>query len=477
VEAKAKKKLTTRFWVILSLVLMLVSMVGTYLMEGNFGANNMLEYNVTLKEIADMIRANNAATGKDIRVDFTEDEKYNFHFRVFSPKTATSETPAPGIVCAHGGDNTLELQMPFYLELARRGYVVISMDMAGHGESDAAIDGLTSGSYGMLAAVEYLMSMPNVDKDAIGLTGHSMGNLCSMNTIAVLNTPESGQRIDTWVCGDGTKYILSLTPEQAEGMTVTVNVGKHSEMDILYVGGYHFLEGELAKSIVEVFYPDFDGNTVAEGQWYGADGAVASPVAGEKLEEDAVRIYNNPNTHPGWFFSLKTVPMALDGFYAGLGVPNGVEWLTPQNQIWPVTVAFELLGLIGFFMLLFPLVKIMISLPVFRSIKGEVPSCEQMPSFKKPSQWVLSAALFIIFVAFSYYSYIKLFPLASSLFDANQYPGNIPNSIGFWSAVCGVFTIAVLCVEYFIRYPASISANISWNPGRLKVVPPIPSST
>lgn len=474
---KSKKvKVSAWFLVALSAVMMLISMIGTHLVESDFGGAKIVDYNVTLQEVAEMIRANNAETGKDIQVDFTEDSQYNFHFRVYIPKEATSDNPVPGVVCAHGGDNTLELQMPFYAELVRRGYVVISMDMAGHGRSDASIDGLTSGSYGMLAAAEYLMSLPNVDKDAIGLTGHSMGNLCSMNTIAVLNTPDSEQRIDTWVCGDGTKYILSLTPEQAQGMTVTVNVGKHSEMDILYVGGYRFLEGDLAKSIIKVFYPAFSDATVAEGQWYGSNGPLDAPAPGASLDQDAVRIFNNPNTHPGWFFSLKCTPIALSGFYAGLGVPSGSEYIAPTNQIWPLGVAFELLGLFGFFLLLFPLVKLLISLPCFRSVRGEALPRESYPVFKQWTQIIPDALLLVVFVVFSFYSYIELFPLASRLFDANAYPDNIANSIGFWTAVCGAFTLVMLIVYYLaqlllnrksgqvVRNPFSVAqvSSVSW---------------
>lgn len=119
----------------IAIILCFVSMIGSSLIQTSFGKTDVIEYNVTLSELATMIRENNQDTGRDIKVDFTEDTTSNFHFRLFVPENSSADNPVPGIVCAHGGDNTLEVQLPFYIELVRRGYVVIAMDFAGHGET------------------------------------------------------------------------------------------------------------------------------------------------------------------------------------------------------------------------------------------------------------------------------------------------------------------------------------------------------
>src|SRR5690349_1157832 len=91
---------------------------------------------------------------------------------LYVPATATAARPAPAVLVSHGYINTREMQSPFAIELARRGFVVLAMDMTGHGYSGGIVG--TDG-FGGPAALAYLRSLPFVDKARIGLEGHSMG--------------------------------------------------------------------------------------------------------------------------------------------------------------------------------------------------------------------------------------------------------------------------------------------------------------
>lgn len=304
----------------------------------------------------------------------------------------------------------------------------------------------------MLAAVEYMMSLPYVDNEQVGVTGHSMGNLCSINTLKVLNVSGSTQRVKAWVEGDGTLYAFDLTSELAEGLIMTMNVGKHSEMDVIYVGAYDFLGTENAVSMVQKFYPDFNESRVVEGQWYTKDGPIPSVAAGEKLNVDsAFRLYNNENTHPGWHFSLDATAIAIDGFYAAFGIPSGASFIEPNNQIWPVSVAFGVIGLMGFFMLLFPICALLVDTKFFAEIKRPAPDRGTLASFKDPREWIISLATLVIIVVFSYFSYTHFYPIASSFFDSSLWPASVPNAIGFWSALCGGFLILMIMVNYVAK--------------------------
>jgi cephalosporin-C deacetylase-like acetyl esterase len=48
---------------------------------------------------------------------------------LYLPKTATARTPAPGILAVHGYINSRETQSGFAIEFARRGYVVLALDL------------------------------------------------------------------------------------------------------------------------------------------------------------------------------------------------------------------------------------------------------------------------------------------------------------------------------------------------------------
>ena len=83
-----------------------------------------------------------------------------------------AQTPAPGILAVHGYINSRETQDGFAIEFARRGYVVLALDQTGHGYSDPPA---FANGFGGPDGLAYLRSLEFVDKNNIGLEGHSMG--------------------------------------------------------------------------------------------------------------------------------------------------------------------------------------------------------------------------------------------------------------------------------------------------------------
>src|ERR1700710_3066515 len=87
---------------------------------------------------------------------------------LYVPQSATAAHPAPAVLASHGYINTREMQSPFAIELARRGFVVLAMDMVGHGYSEGAVRLGPGQDLGGPAALRYLQSLPFVDKANIG---------------------------------------------------------------------------------------------------------------------------------------------------------------------------------------------------------------------------------------------------------------------------------------------------------------------
>jgi len=161
-------------------------MLGTFAMQHNWGKTRVTQKTITLSELAGMIEANNAANNKKVDITFQRSPAI-ISFTLYEPKSADGKR-VPAIVCTHGGSNTKEMQMPFYIELVRRGFVVIAFDWAGHGRTDQAVDEASGGSQGMTAMAEYLMSLKQVDETQIGITGHSWSNWGSTAAVRIENT-------------------------------------------------------------------------------------------------------------------------------------------------------------------------------------------------------------------------------------------------------------------------------------------------
>ena len=90
--------------------------------------------------------------------------------------------PLPGILCPHGhfvDNRMLEQTQKRCASLARMGAAVFAYDMVGYGESTPVdhhhSETLRLQTYNSMRAIDYLLSLGNVDPQRIGVTGESGG--------------------------------------------------------------------------------------------------------------------------------------------------------------------------------------------------------------------------------------------------------------------------------------------------------------
>ena len=163
-----KKQKSASFWVAIALILCLISSLGASMVQTSGGA---IKYH---------------------DITMVTDSGHELDALLLVPKNATRENPAPAIVTSHGWYNNREMQDLNYVEYARRGYVVISISMYGHGDSEIIPDGTwfnaENNANGLYDAVKYIARLPYVDASRIGVTGHSNGALASR--VAVMQDEE-----------------------------------------------------------------------------------------------------------------------------------------------------------------------------------------------------------------------------------------------------------------------------------------------
>ena len=90
---------------------------------------------------------------------------------IYIPDNATDETPAPVAVIMHGRSNHAHSNDTWSMELARRGYVVLSPDLQGGGESDPSVDRASQA----VTVTRYANSLSYVIPDQVNLIGYSAG--------------------------------------------------------------------------------------------------------------------------------------------------------------------------------------------------------------------------------------------------------------------------------------------------------------
>lgn len=101
---------------------------------------------------------------------------------IYVPENASDENPAPVAVIYHGRSNHAHSNDTWSMELARRGYVVLSPDLQGGGESDPSVDRALQA----VSVAEYANSLSYVQKDKLNLIGYSAGTGTVLLTYAAM---------------------------------------------------------------------------------------------------------------------------------------------------------------------------------------------------------------------------------------------------------------------------------------------------
>ncbi|MFW9788190.1 MAG: alpha/beta hydrolase [Candidatus Thorarchaeota archaeon] len=98
-------------------------------------------------------------------------------FLVYSPRSAIHVEPMPAILTIHGLTGTKEGLYAFNVELARRNFTVVSVDLPGHGDSSLGFDitNFTEMAQDAYAALRYVQTTYPSVNDSYGVLTHSLG--------------------------------------------------------------------------------------------------------------------------------------------------------------------------------------------------------------------------------------------------------------------------------------------------------------
>lgn len=304
---------------------------------------------------------------------------------LYIPKTATKENPAPAIVSCHGNNNTAEMQDIHAVELSRRGYVVLAVDGYRQGLSTQALDEASAIGDGAFAALQYIGTLPFVDKSNIGMVGHSKGSLglvLASQAAYTIHQADPSVIVPRAIIPTG--VLMLGMDDTTPFLTAPINMCVfHAEHDEFLGNIYPTLKGKdyntlpIMKSVFGFDRPEY-GALYAAGSSAPLDraGAVAAGADGNLRSLISV-----DTTHPGLHFSTAVEEKVIEFF--DITLRNGMETIPPQNQIWYWKQILTGIALVLFVFSVIPFGRLFLELPFFQAIIAPEPESFSVVSGKK----------------------------------------------------------------------------------------------
>jgi len=339
---------------------------------------------------------------------------------LYIPANATPQIPAPGILAVHGYINSRETQDGFAIEFARRGYVVLALDQTGHGYSDPPA---FAGGFGGPDGLAYLRSLEFVDKNNIGLEGHSMGGWTVL--AAATAAPNDYKSMVLEGSSTGKPFAADGTPNWPRNVALVF--AQYEEFSSLMWGE------EKARDV-----------TQSPKLWafFGTQGAVEpGKVYGDIAQGTARVLYTPAITHPAEHISHEAIGYSLDWFAKTLqgGTPRPVD-----DQIWFRKEIGTLIALLGFVALLIGAFDALLEAPMYSRLRLPEIADGTMPEHTAASgrRWTTAFILSAFIPALTYY---PAFALGGTFVKPSAFlPQGITNQILVWAVINGLITLALM---------------------------------
>jgi pimeloyl-ACP methyl ester carboxylesterase len=337
---------------------------------------------------------------------------------LYVPKTATSKTPAPGILAVHGYINSRETQDGFAIEYARRGYVVLALDQTGHGYSDPPA---FANGFGGPAGLAYLRGLDIVDGENIGLEGHSMGGWAIL--AAAITTPGAYKSVVLEGSSTGAPYAAEGSATWPRNLAVVFST--MDEFSVLMWGVARGADAPGSAKLQKVFGT---GGAIEPGKIYGsiADG-------------NARVLFQPANTHPGDHFSNVAIGHSIDWFAKTL---QGGKALPSSNQVWIWKELGSFAGFVGFVLFVLGLGGLLLGAKAFSPLARALPVAKGL----KGGGWWIGAVLAMAIPVLSFFPFFKVGALVKASW---LFPQTITSQIMVWALLNGLISLVLFLSWHF----------------------------
>jgi pimeloyl-ACP methyl ester carboxylesterase len=358
---------------------------------------------------------------------------------LFIPSTATPATPAPGVLAVEGYNNNKDFMTNAAMELARRGFVVLAIDMPGQGDSSGTPfnynfngpDGLT-----------YLQGLAYVNKSDIGLVGMSMGGW-SISAAALSSS--SGYKSMFFMDSFPVFTPPTLWPQLKD---VAIQMSYADEFNPAWLGVATGAQTTSSASLKALF------NTTASvvpGQVYG------------NIAAGTARIYYEPGIdHPQSTDNTASITNVVSWFEMTLG--SGSTALANSNMVFPVKQLFLSVSFIAALIFIFTFGGYLLQTDYFKDLVGPLP---EYKGFKGAGYWLGA----IIVTALGPLLYLWGFGNLGS--DVSNYllPQGFVNDYMAWENLVAAVAVIILVASYFLSLrKAGVTRDdlgLGWSAGKI----------
>lgn len=348
---------------------------------------------------------------QDVR--FTGSNGTPMSAHLYVPPGATAKTPAPGILAVHGYFNSREAQSGFAIEYARRGYVVLALDQTGHGYSAPPA---FANAFGGIDGLKYLRSLDIVDKDNVGLEGHSMGGWTVVNAAAAM--PDAYKALVLEGSSTGKPFAPEGSPQFPRNLAVVFS--KYDEFPGVMWQVPTAAQVTGSKKLQAVF---------------GTDSAVEPDRVYGSLESGTARVLHTPAiTHPMDHISPMAIGHSIDWFQRTLrgGTPRPAD-----DQTWYWKEAATFVALIGLAVFVLGVFNALLGLPAFAQLRADSPAAGTPP---RGGRWW---GMLVFGAVVPALTFLPLSRLGGDLLAASAWlPQRFNNEIAFWALCNAVIILA-----------------------------------
>ncbi|MBN1811666.1 MAG: acetylxylan esterase [Anaerolineae bacterium] len=269
--------------------------------------------------------------------------------KLLRPVEATADNPAPGVVYIHGYQNSRETSDAYVIEMARRGFVVLSIDAIGRGNSGIPGDLDDPGfdeTFGGRTSFEVLKSLPFVDADRVGMMGHSLG--AEMVYTAALED----ESVKALVIS-GFAYTTDASPTRPKNMLMII--GRWDEYRERMTGVGDIEAQWMSSPQTKAAIPD------ANPQLGVTYGDFVQGTARRVVVLRAIHIQES-HSHAGVAEAVEWMRRALR--------PDESLWVDSHSQTWEIKEWATLVAMIAGLASILPLGLMLLRTPFFGAIRG-----------------------------------------------------------------------------------------------------------